>query len=201
MAHKKALYPTARGPTIWRRPTQTKPSANTYVNSSLDTAARNIWTLGPAQDELPRLRALEFASGPKTVLWVYVTAGAWEARNDPQLESLIAAPEQDQRHVELLFMTVWYLGSEGLGTGHTLPIGEPWLSGSACEHFLVSSPYPFGSKLEMYNFRDWQLHVLWLLPFTKAEREFKVKESLEALEQRFDASALEYWIPGRASVV
>ena len=55
----------------------------------------HVWTLGPAQDELPRLRALEFAPGPKTGLWVYVTAGAWEARNDPRLEFLIIAPEQD----------------------------------------------------------------------------------------------------------
>ena len=161
----------------------------------------HVWTLGPAQDELPRLRALEFAPGPKTGLWVYVTAGAWEARNDPRLEFLIAAPEQDQRHVELLFMATWYHGREGLGTGHTLPIGEPWLPGSACEFFLVSLPYPFGPKLEVCNFRDWHLHVLWLLPITKAEREFKVKEGLEALEKRFDACALEYWIPDRASVV
>src|SRR5262245_54298274 len=49
----------------------------------------HVWTLGPAQDELPRLRALEFAPGPKTGLWVYVTAGAWEARKDPRLEFLI----------------------------------------------------------------------------------------------------------------
>jgi hypothetical protein len=55
--------------------------------------------------------------------------------------------------------------------------------------------------LEVCNFRDWHLHVLWLLPITKAERELKVKEGLEALEQRFDACALEYWIPDRASVV
>jgi Suppressor of fused protein (SUFU) len=161
----------------------------------------HVCTLGPAQHKLPCLRALEFAPGPKTGLWLYVTAGAWAARNDPRLEFLIAAPEQDQRHVELLFMAAWYHGREGLGTGHTLPIGEPWLPGSACEFFLVSLPYSFGPKLEVCNFRDWHLHVLWLLPITKAEREFKVKEGLEALEQRFDACALAYWIPARPSVV
>lgn len=161
----------------------------------------HVWPFGPAQDELPRLRAFEFAPGPKTGLWVYATAGAWEARNDLRLEFLIAAPEQDQRHVELLFMAAWYHGRQGLGTGHTLPIGEPWLPGSACEFFLVSLPYPFGQKLEVCNFPDWHLHVLWLLPITAAEREFKVREGQEALEQRFDASAMEYWIPDRASVV
>jgi hypothetical protein len=55
--------------------------------------------------------------------------------------------------------------------------------------------------LEVCNVRDWHLHVLWLLPITAAERDFKVHKGLEALEQRFDACAIEYWVPGRASVV
>lgn len=160
----------------------------------------HVWSLGPAQDEFPRLRVLEFAPGPKTNLWSYVTAGAWEARNDPRLEFLIAAPEQDQRHVELPFMAAWYHGRKCLGAGHTLPIGEPWLPGSTCECFLVSLPYLFGPELEVCNFPDWHLHVLWLLPITTAEREFKVREGLEALEQRFDECELEYWKPDRVSV-
>jgi hypothetical protein len=159
------------------------------------------WTLGAAVEELPRLRVVEFAPGPKTGLWVYATIGAWEARDDPRLEFLIAAPESDQRHVELVTLAAWYHGKRGLGVGHTLPIGEPWLPGSACEYFLVSLLYPFGPELEVCNFADWHLHVLWLLPITAAERAFKVREGAEALEQRFDAGALEYWVPGRASAV
>jgi hypothetical protein len=161
----------------------------------------HVWSLGPAQDELPRLRAAEFAPGPKTGLWVYATVGAWEARPDPRLEFLIVAPARDQRHVELLFMAAWYHRHYGLGVGHTLPIGEPWMPGSGCEFFLVSLPYPFGPDLEICNFADWHLHILWLLPITATEREFKVREDVEALEQQFDACGLEYWDPGRASVV
>jgi hypothetical protein len=146
------------------------------------------WTLGPASAELPRLRVAEFAPGPKTGLWVYVSIGAWEARQDPWLEFLIAAPAPDQRHVELVTMAAWYHGRRGLGTGHTLPIGESWLPGSACDFFLLSLPYPFGPDLEVCNFPDGHVHVLWLLPITAAEREFKVREGVEALEQRFDAS-------------
>jgi hypothetical protein len=41
------------------------------------------WTLGPAPEELPRRRVAEFAPGPKTGLWLYVSIGAWEARQDP----------------------------------------------------------------------------------------------------------------------
>ena len=46
---------------------------------------------------------------------------------------------------------------------------------------LVSLPYPFGPELEVCQLPDGELHVLWLLPITLAEREFKVREGLEAL--------------------
>ena len=127
--------------------------------------------------------------------------GAWEACDDPRLEFVIAAPEQDQRHVELLSMSTWYHGDRKRGTGHTFPIGEPWLPRSACEYFLVSQPYPFGPDLEVCNFPGGHVHVVWLLPITAAERDFKVREGLEALEQRFDACGLKYWVPGRESAV
>lgn len=185
----------------------TEPDRNGIVRQHLrqffagHPCEEHIWTLGPAHDEMPRLRVAEFSPGPKIGLWVYATIGAWEALDDPLLEFLIIAPEQDQRHVELLFMAAWYHGRHGLASGHTLPIGEPWLAGSACDYFLVSLPYPFGTRLQVCNFSDCHLHVLWLLPITAGEREFKVREGLEALEQRFDACAIEYWVPGRASVV
>lgn len=159
------------------------------------------WTLGPAVEELPRLRVAEFAPGPKIGLWVYATIGAWEARDDSRLEFLITASKRDQRHLELITMAAWYHGRYGLGVGHTFPIGEPWLPGSTCEFVQVSLPYPFGPELEVCNLSDRHLRVLWLLPITAAEREFKVREGVEALEQRFDACALDYWDPDRASVV
>jgi hypothetical protein len=160
----------------------------------------HIWTLGPCE-ELPHLRVLEFSPGPRTGLWVYVTVGVWRVRDEPQLEFFILGAERDLRHVELLFMTAWYHKHECLGRGHTLPIGEPWLPGSQCEHFLVSLPYPFGPELEICNLPNGHLHCLWLLPITAAERELKVREGLEALEQRFDQCAIEYWDLARTSVV
>jgi len=184
-----------------------EPEPNTIVRRHLreffagHACEEHVWTLGPAHDELPRLRVMEFAPGPKTGLTIYSTVGAWEACDDPRLEFLIAAPESDLRHVELLFMAAWYHRRYKLGVGHTFPIGEPWLRGSTCEYFLVSLPYPFGPQLDVCNFSDGHLHVLWLLPITAAEREFKVREGAEALEQRFDACGLEYWLPGRASAV
>jgi hypothetical protein len=160
-----------------------------------------VWALGPAQDMLPRLCVAEFAPGPQTGLWVYASVGAWEARQEPRLEFLIAATEQDQRHVELVTMTAWYHWQRGLGAGHTFPIGEPWLPGSACNFLLVSLPYPFGPELEVCELSDGHLQILWLLPITAAEREYKVREGLDALEQQFDQCALEYWAAARPSVV
>ena len=98
-------------------------------------------------------------------------------------------------------MATWYHRHKHLDCGHTLPIGEPWLPGSTCNHFLVSLLYPFGPKLENCEVAGEPMRVLWLLPITAAERAFKVEYGLEALEQKFDDVGLEYWNPGRVSAV
>jgi hypothetical protein len=98
-------------------------------------------------------------------------------------------------------MTAWYHLKEGLGLGHTFPIGEPWLPGSSCTSMLVSLPYPFGPELERCRTPMGDVRVLWLLPITEAERQYKVTAGLLALEQRFDAAALEYWRSDRTSVI
>lgn len=159
------------------------------------------WRLGPAIESLPRLRVAEFIPGPQSDLWVYATVGAWEAKLDRRLEFLIIAQNQELRHVELLTMAAWYHRDQGLGLGHTFPIGEPWLPGSRCEFMLISLPYTFGPKLEICELEDGPVHYLWLLPMTKEEREFKIREGQEALEQKFEECGLEYWYPLRASVV
>ena len=159
------------------------------------------WTLGPVCDDYPQLRVAEFAPGPKTGMWTYVTIGAWEAQADPRLEFLLIAPASDLRHVELVSMTAWYHGKERLDPGQTVHLGGPWIANSTCDHFLVSLPYPFGPDLEVCDFVDQHLHILWLLPITAAERAFKVKEGVEALEQQLDEHAIKYWDPRRASVV
>jgi hypothetical protein len=155
------------------------------------TCVEHQWNDGPATSELPELRIAEFAPGPRTGFWVYTTLG----------EFILIAPARDQCHVELLTMAAWYHSRERLGLGHTVPIGRPWLPGSSCEHLLVSLPYPFGPELEVCCVRDCTVHVLWLLPITAAERAFKIREGLEALEQQFDERRLEYWVPDRGSVV
>ena len=161
-----------------------------------------VWTLGPIQQKLPRFRVLRVAPGPKSNnLWIYTSLGAWEANADAKIEFMIFAPEENPRHVELLAMTAHYHSESRLGLGHTLPIGEPWLEGSLCDCILVSLPYPFGPELEICNTDKGRIRLFWLLPITQAEREFKVQNGPEALEEEFDKHALEYWRIDRASVV
>jgi len=65
----------------------------------------------------------------------------------------------------------------------------------------VSPPNPFGPGLQTCHGGDRHADVLWLLPTMQAERDFKAAHGLEALEQRFDEPALEYWDVGRMSLV
>ncbi len=113
----------------------------------------------------------------------------------------MTSPTEDLRNVELVSLTAWYHKQHCLGVGHTLPIGEPWQRGSLCDSLLVSTPYPFGPELEVCNLPDGHVHILWLLPITSAEREFKTQHGLEALEQKFDDAELKFWDATRASVV
>lgn len=98
-------------------------------------------------------------------------------------------------------MAVYYNRAGKLGLGHTVPIGEPWLPGSSCDHFLISLPYPFGGDLQTCHVGDRHVDFLWLLPITGAERTWKVSSGLEALETRFDEVGLRYWQIDRASAV
>jgi hypothetical protein len=159
------------------------------------------WTQGPIRHTLPRFRVLRVSPGPKTNLWVYISLGAWEAREESNIEFIVIAPEESPRHVELLAMAAYYHSNHQLGLGHTVPIGEPWLEGSCCDCMLVSLPYTFGPDLEICNVNGGHIHLFWLLPITQAEREFKVRNGQESLEEEFEKQGLEYWRIDRESVV
>jgi hypothetical protein len=119
------------------------------------------------------------------------------------LEFLMSAPHRTDRIVELLTIAAYYhCGplNQRLDLGHTSPIGEPWLPGSACDHFLVSLPYPYGPDLEWCEWPEGRAQHLWLLPITRAERDLKVSEGLEALEDRLDRAAVDPTDPKRRSV-
>jgi len=160
------------------------------------------WHAGPIRDANPHFRVLRVAPPAARGVWHYVSVGGWAATagRDTGLEFVLSSPVETDRAVELLAMAVYYHGRDGLGLGHTVPVGEPWLPGSACDHLLVSLPYPFGPDLQRCSAGSRRVDFLWLLPITKAERDFKVEHGQDELEQRFDAAGLRYWETGRASV-
>jgi len=120
------------------------------------------------------------------------------------LEFVMTSSEADQRLVELIAMTAYYHGgppAQRLDVGHTVPIGEPWLPGSHCDHLLVSVPYPFGPDLESCVWGGGHARLLWLLPITEAERAYKSEAGQEALEERLEQAAIVPTDVTRASVV
>jgi hypothetical protein len=160
------------------------------------------WSPGPHDVRHFEFRMARVGPGPRTSLWTYVSCGAWRANPDEgMVEFSILSVVDDPRFLELLGSTVHYHSSNRLGIGHTFPVGDPWVNGSSCDHVLVSKPYPLGPEFEICNVDGSHLHILWLLPITKAERDYKIAHDAEALESKFDAARLEYWKFDRSSVV
>jgi Suppressor of fused protein (SUFU) len=152
-------------------------------------------------DEHPRFYVCEVAPGPRSMLWLYVSVGTSQLRRKAPLEFILACPKQTERGVELVTMAARFHKTHGLGVAHTLPIGEPWLPGSACDHFLVSVPYPWGPGLENVDHDGVHAHILWLVPITAAERAYGSQNGVESLEVLFESRKLEYWNVQRPSLV
>ncbi|HEY3445997.1 MAG TPA: suppressor of fused domain protein [Myxococcales bacterium] len=154
----------------------------------------------------PHIDVLVFEPGPRTELWTYASLGGSSAmRPGRAKEFFVLAPKPDPAHVELVTMTASYHAdpdpSYGLSYGHTVPIGEPVVPGSPCTHLLVSLPYLFGEELEVCDLDEFHVQILWLLPITPEELEYKKKHGLDALEERFEATELDYADLRRHSVV
>jgi hypothetical protein len=162
---------------------------------------------GPIQTRVPGFAEICVAPASSAQLWVYVSCGVWDAVHIEEhgLEFCLLAPERDHRHALILAMNAYYHANPDesfrLDVGHTVPLGEPWLPGSSLDHLLVSQPYPYGPDFEMCHWERGHARILWLLPITESERDFRAQHGLEALEQRFDDASLHYWDPQRAPVV
>lgn len=110
------------------------------------------YDLGPERREaVPDLRVLVVEPGPRSDNWAYVTAGCWASMEEHGygLEFAMTAPVRDQRFIELMTMIAYYhCGGHQLDLEHSMPIGEPWMPGSTCDHLLISLPYLHGPDLE-----------------------------------------------------
>lgn len=161
------------------------------------------WKKPPLVNFLPEFSVLEIEPGPKNDLWTYISLGTWEIKHEESgsLEFMVIAPEKNKQHILHLAMTAFYHITNPLSVGHTFPMGEPWLEGSKCEYALVSRPYAYSPELEICNLAKQHVHILWLLPITESERNYKIEHGLDALENLFEKSELQYWQINRESVV
>jgi hypothetical protein len=127
-----------------------------------------------------------------------------QAEDNSRLELHLFSPVQHEGHVELLTVIAHYHRTGNmLALGHTVNFGRPWFGGSSCDYGLISLPYLDGPSLEHLRTDNNELDVqfLWLMPITKAERDYKKVQGIEALEQRFDDVSVDYLNPTRQSVV
>lgn len=137
-------------------------------------------------------------------MWTYATAGMSarpEAGKEYGIELHLVSPVASEAYVELLTTVAHYhLTGRPLGWGHTVNFGRPWHPGSRCSYGLISRPYLDGPDLEWMGAPDASTRFLWLIPITMEERELVVSRGVEALEERFERTDLDYLNPARPSV-
>lgn len=167
-----------------------------------DTYVSQCWSKGPSHQIGEEFSVLEFPPRTNDDKWIYATCGMSQPSDAVPLELHLFSPRQDEGNVELLTLSAhFHRTGASLGLNHTVNIGRPWFPQSSCDHCLISLPYLFGPKLEILKHDGKEIRFLWLLPITKAERDFKAANGIEALESRFEAQSLNYLNPSRRSVV
>ncbi|MGX1671352.1 suppressor of fused domain protein [Streptomyces sp. NPDC055400] len=153
---------------------------------------------------MPELRVLVVGPGPRSDSWAFVTAGCWTGTemDGHGLEFVMTAHVRDQRFIDLMaVITYYHRGGHRLGLEDSMPIGEPWVPGSTCDHLLISLPYLHGPDLEHCPLPGGHARILWTLPVTAAEIEFRRRRGHEALEHLFDEAEIVPTDPFRTSVV
>ena len=175
-----------------------------YASQWQNQPRLRCWDKGPINELCSDFKVLEFPPTSSRDMWTYATCCMSDEHDADACELHLFSPVETSLHVELLTVLAHYHRTEErIGLGHTVNFGRPWLPGSCCDHGLVSRPYLDGPTLETLNRAGAAARVnfYWLIPITKAEREFKKMHGLEALEERLEASTFNYLDPTRLSVV
>lgn len=164
---------------------------------------RKDWIIGPIEKLHPDFYVLEIAPNTVHNMWAYLTIGMSLERNDDNLiELIIYSLEQNDSLVELLTINAsFHRNSAPLNLHHTVNIGQPWINQSICDHAFISLPYLDGEKLELFNYNNKNYHCYWLIPITEKERDFKIKNGCEALEQLFEEAKLDFLNPNRKCLI
>jgi len=147
-------------------------------------------------------RVLEFPPSDTRDMWTYATCGMSSFEVERPIEIHVFSSERTIELVDILTAIAHYHQTEqALDLGHTVNFGIPWKNSSLCTYGLISLPYLDGPDLEILDHHNHEVRFYWLLPITKAERDFKKMNGIEALEQLFDEYPPDYIDPNRPSVV
>jgi hypothetical protein len=146
---------------------------------------------------------LKFPPNNMHSMYCYCTVGMSVDRLDVNLiELFIYSTKESDSLVDLLtYCASYHRMKLPLNLHHTVNIGLPWLENSICDHGFISLPYLDGEALEIYRFDEYQIHCYWYIPITEKERDYKIKNGCEALEQLFEDNQLDYLNPNRISLI
>ena len=157
---------------------------------------------GPSNKLHEDFYILEFPHNIRHQMFCYCTVGMSVDRLDDNLVELVVySPRSDERLVELLTVCAsHHRNTLPLTLNHTVNIGQPGLDSSRCDHGFISLPYLDGQGLEIFNVGIEEVHCYWFIPITEQERDFKIENGPEALEQLFEDKKLDYLNPTRDSL-
>jgi hypothetical protein len=164
---------------------------------------RDVGFVGGPLNALPDdFKVIEFEPYGDRPMWTYATCGMSSPEDTSPIELHMFSPEKSGEPVELLVAVAHYhRTNSNLDVGHTVNFGKPWINESPCEYGLISLPYLDGPKLEKLKLHSGiTVRCLWLIPITRSEVDFKKKNGLEALEDRFDDMQFNYLDPARSPV-
>lgn len=157
---------------------------------------------GPINELPDNFKILKFAPTSKRNMWTYATCGMSARLDKNAIEIHIFSPVEYDFLIELLTIIAHYHITVGnLGVGHTVNFGCPWFEKSNSEYGLISLPYLDGPLLENLQISSRKIQFLWLIPITVSEVNYKKRNGLEALEQKFDEAYFNYLDPYRKSIV
>jgi hypothetical protein len=156
-------------------------------------------TKGPVGDLPPQFVVAELRRDPDS--WAYATVGLSFAGRG-RFEVFILSATQDRKNVELLYaLSHFHITGEPLGFGHTVNLGRSLVAESPLEYGLLSAPYMEPEGFDVLSLEAGEVWFAWLLPITEAERDFKIAQGIEALENALEAARVDYLNPFRPSVV
>jgi hypothetical protein len=150
----------------------------------------------------PDFSVFRFPPHGERTFWAYATYGMAVPGDEYLLELHMFSPYASEK-IEVILMTTadYHRLESALRCNHIVNFGVPWLEDSLCERGLLSWPYVNGSDIEPLRHEGKDIHCLWLLPITDSEKEYAIKNGVNALENKFDQNAIEFSWPGRPSVV